>query len=105
MWVLVYAFLLLPLAAITGGIAGALVGGGKEDRPIWLNSLIGFGGWTIAWVTTGWTTGQSMEELSIGLIVFAVAASAVLIMIGERVKTELVSGQPVHSDGRSGQDS
>jgi len=61
MGLLVYLVIFFPVAAITGGVAGAIVGGGREDRPIWMNGVIGIVGWTVASIVIGAVTGSSPE--------------------------------------------
>ena len=83
MGVLITLALFLPIAAITGGVAGALVGGGREDRPIWKNAVIGIVGWTLASIMISVFTGESVEELTVGLGFLALLASAGFILLDE----------------------
>ncbi len=73
----------LPIAAITGGIAGALVNGGREDRPIWKNAVIGVVGWLFAWGIVAAFTGYESEELTLGAGLLALGASALFILMDE----------------------
>jgi hypothetical protein len=80
-----FFFLILfsPIAAITGGVAGAMVGGGREDRPIWKNAIIGIVGWTVAWIVMAAITGRWLEELTLGLGFLALLASVAFILLDE----------------------
>lgn len=81
---LLFALILFfPIAAITGGVAGALVGGGREDRPIWKNGIIGIVGWAVAWVVMAAVTGTSPEEPTLGLGFLALLASIAFILVDE----------------------
>jgi hypothetical protein len=81
---LLFALILLfPIAAITGGVACALVGGGREDRPIWKNGIIGIVGWAVAWVVMAAVAGTSPEELTLGLGFLALLASIAFILVDE----------------------
>lgn len=64
-------------------MAGALVGGGREDRPIWKNGIIGIVGWAVAWVVRAAVTGSSPEELTLGLGFLALLASIAFILVDE----------------------
>lgn len=81
MGLLVYLVIFFPVAAFTGGVAGAIVGGGREDRPIWKNGVIGIVGWTVASIVIGVVTGSSPEELTFGFGVLALLASIGFILL------------------------
>lgn len=83
MGILFSLILLLPVAAITGGIAGAIVGGGREDRPIWQNAVIGIVGWTVAAILIAAVTGTAPEELTIGYGLLAVLASIAFVLVDQ----------------------
>ena len=83
MSLLVYLILFFPIAALTGGIAGAIVGGGREDRPIWQNGIIGIVGWAVAWIVTAAITGNWLEELTFGLGFVALLASIAFILLDD----------------------
>lgn len=83
MGLLFFLILFLPVAAITGGIAGAIVGGGREDRPIWQNAVIGIVGWTVAAILVAAATGTAPEELTIGYGFVALLASIAFILVDQ----------------------
>lgn len=78
-----FLILLSPIAAITGGVAGAIVGGGREDRPIWQNSVIGIVGWAVASTVVAAITGSSPEEFTLGFGLLALLASIAFIIVDE----------------------
>lgn len=83
MGLLPYLVIFFPVAAITGGVAGAIVGGGREDRPIWKNGVIGIVGWTVASIVIVAVTGSEPEELGLGFGALALLASIAFILLDE----------------------
>lgn len=83
MGVLFALILFLPAAALTGGIAGAIVGGGREDRPLWQNIVIGIVGWAVAAGILEAMTGDGLEEVTLGNAFLALAASVVFVLLDE----------------------
>lgn len=63
------------LAGFTGGVASAIVEGGREDNSLLTNVLIGFVGWLIAGFLWSQIYGAWPEELSIGFLLLTLACS------------------------------
>jgi len=66
-------------ASFTGGFAGAIAAGGREDRTIVANSGIGFVGWLAAWATTSILSGSPPEEITLVHVALAIFWSVVFI--------------------------
>jgi uncharacterized membrane protein YeaQ/YmgE (transglycosylase-associated protein family) len=79
-----YLVLFLPVAALTGGIAGAIVGRGREDRPLWQNAVIGLVGWLVALTLVMPVTGTDPEEANLGHGLAALLVSIIIVVIVER---------------------
>lgn len=62
-------------AAFTGGLASAIIGGGREDNSLLTNAFIGFIGWLIAGFIWAQTYGGWPEELSIGFLLLTLFCS------------------------------
>ena len=62
-------------AAFTGGLASAIVGGGREDNSLLTNAFIGFVGWLIAGFIWAQAYGGWPEELTIGFLLLTLACS------------------------------
>lgn len=84
MGILLALILFIPVAAITGGVAGAVVGGGREDRPIWQNVVIGIVGWAGAAMILQTATGRGLEELNLGTGLLALLVSVVFVVLDQR---------------------
>ena len=82
MGLLFFLILFLPIAAITGGVAGAIVGGGREDRPIWQNAVIGLVGWAVAFLVA-YATGTAPEELTLGFGFLALLVSIAFVLVDQ----------------------
>jgi len=47
--------------AVIGGIASAIVGGGREDNPVWLNLAVGFGALVVVQAVAEATGGKAFS--------------------------------------------
>jgi prepilin signal peptidase PulO-like enzyme (type II secretory pathway) len=63
--VLGFAGVVFALAALTGGLAGAIAAGGREERSLLANAVIGFLGWLLAGVVIAGLSGSWPEQLTI----------------------------------------
>ena len=72
------------VASFTGGLAGAIQGGGREDRSLLANAGIGFGGWLVAWVLVTLISGEPPDEITIGMGILALLSSILFISVLER---------------------
>jgi hypothetical protein len=80
-WLVIFGPFLFVGASFTGGFAGAIAGGGREDRSILDNAGIGFVGWLAAWATMAAVKGSPPEELTLAHIGLAVIWSIVFIRL------------------------
>lgn len=72
------------ICSFTGGFAGAIAAGGREDRTILQNAGIGLVGWGAAWILSTVFTGVAPEELSLSLLVLALAFSVGFAFVLDR---------------------
>lgn len=81
-------------ASFTGGFAGAIAAGGREDRSIVANAGIGFVGWLAAWATTSIMSGSPPEEITLVHIGLAIFWSVVFIRLAlDRVESSKVGAR------------
>lgn len=72
------------VASFTGGFAGAIQGGGREDRSLMANAGIGFVGWLVAWILVRIFSGEVPDQISIGMGILALLCSILFISVLEK---------------------
>lgn len=100
MGLLIVLFFLIPGAALIGGIAGAIVGGGSEDRPIWVNTLIGMTGGGAASAVLAMSKDGPADDLTFGHLALALIFSIGLVLLLERRENAPPESTPVVATGR-----
>jgi hypothetical protein len=82
------------LASFTGGMAGAIAAGGREDRSLIQNAGIGF----VAWVTTclivSAPTGRWPDQMSVGIWLGTLAVAIVIAWLLDRRRKPAPSKVP-----------
>ena len=73
--------------SFTGGFAGAIHAGGREDRSLVANAGIGLVGWTAAALIWRMSTGVWSEEFTFGLAGLALLCSIVSVHLLERSRS------------------
>lgn len=71
LFVLYFGLIPFLIASINGGVAGAIVAGGRENRSLVANAGIGFTGWVAAFAIWGLLAGELPQELSLGIGILA----------------------------------
>ena len=74
------------LASFTGGMAGAIAAGGREDRSLLQNAGIGFVAWVIACLIASAPTGRWPDQMSVGLLLGTLAVAIVIAWMLDRRK-------------------
>jgi hypothetical protein len=104
MELLVLGFFYGPVAlfvtSFTGGFAGAIAAGGREDRTLLQNAAIGVAAWAVAWLVHLGLAGGAPFEISIGSGLVALVA-AILINRALDRRVARITGLPAAS-GRAG---
>jgi len=84
------------LAGFTGGVASAIVEGGREDNSLLTNAFIGFVGWLIAGFIWAQMYGAWPEELSIGFLLLTFACSIGVAWFRARRSRPAIDRSSVH---------
>lgn len=83
--------------SFTGGFAGAIAGGGREDRSLLANAGIGFIGWLTAAILWAIFVGEWPEEFSFGLAFLALGCSVAYLLIRRRLSEREQAASPEES--------
>jgi hypothetical protein len=90
--ILFIGLVLLFVTSLTGGFAGAIVAGGREDRSLLANARIGLVGWGVAWVIWRIFAGRWPEEVSLGLGLLALLISIAFVRSMEKQRAKEAEG-------------
>jgi hypothetical protein len=88
---LLFGLIPLFITSFTGGLAGAIVARGREDRSLPANGGIGLVGWSSAWLIRRLIDGQWPEEITLGLGLLALLTSIIFIHFLERRQTRPIA--------------
>lgn len=85
LWLSVVVLIWVAWFGFIGGVAGALVGGGREERSLPVNAGIGFLGTVLGGLIWAFISGEEFEVGTGGLLA-ALGGSVVLVMVWTAVQ-------------------
>lgn len=90
-FVLLVGLIPLFITSFTGGLAGAIVARGREDRSLLANGGIGLVGWGTACLIRRLVDGQWPEEITLGLGFLALFISIIFIHFLEKLRARRIA--------------